>query len=376
MSAAFTYSPAGVDSITFACYSIGFWQPTLERFGFGVVQPQKAKAEEQGVVALAHGDVRLLLIDPTNRARGAEVDDFLVEHGDMQVLSVAVLVDDAVKAQRELSMVVDCSSVESGEDAFGEAKRFRLTLPGPSTVTWLLVERPRQRLPSADSWKSRGVDHFAIAVPDLAQWEDVYHALGFETIYVPKEEIAGEHSGMKTVAVQRGGWVVALVAGVDKALPSQVSTYVRTHGQHAIQHAAIRFDNLREALRELMDRGVQFRLRRMRPDSTVPVVIDDVMHEGKDHSGPLLQCFTKPLARRPNPKDPAVSEAGFFFELIQRISAAKKESATAQAFHDPTVIGLYRSIEYEEIDQDSGLVFADIGGYRFSEWLADTLSRT
>ena len=32
--------------------------------------------------------------------------------------------------------------------------------------------------------------------------------------------------------------------------------------------------------------------------TTVPLTLDDVLHEGKDHSGPLLQCFTKPLARR------------------------------------------------------------------------------
>lgn len=375
MSATLTYNPLGADSVTFVCYDVRFWQRTLKRFGFETIAPpDRGAVDHQGIVAMAHGDVNVVLADPTSRERGPEITRSLVDHGDMQVSSAAILVDDGDRARRELSTLVDCSPLETVEDPLGRAKRFRVRLPYQSTVTWEIVERLERRpLPSGDSrWKSRAVDHFAIAVADLSQWESAYHSLGFETIYVPGKEIGGEHSAMKTAAVQRGGWVVALVEGVDRKLPSQVSTYARVHGDHAIQHAAIRFDNLRETLRELLARGVQLRLRRVRQDPAAPLAIEDVLHEGRDHSGPLLQCFTKPLARRPNPNNPELHEAGFFFELIQRIAPAKKavSEGDEQPFHDPTVIGLYRSIESEEIDKDSGLLFADMGDYRFSEWLA------
>ena len=371
MGAALTYSPLGIDAITFACYDVRFWEPALRRLGFETIPSDREAAAQQGSVAMAHGDVRAVLVDPTTG--GAETSRFLVEHGDMQVLSTGILVEDVAQARQDLSTVVECSPVETVEDPLGGARRFRIVLPYPSTVTWQVVERLGGRPVAATDaqWKARAVDHFAIAVADLSQWEALYHSLGFETIYVPKSEIAGEHSAMKTVAVQRGGWVVALVEGVDREQPSQVSTYVRAHADHAIQHAAVRFDDLRATLRELLARGVQCRLQRLRQDPNAPAAIEDILHEGRDHSGPLLQCFTKPLARRPDLSNPEVYEGGFFFELIQRIAPVHKAGREGQAFHDPTVIGLYRSIEYEELARDSGLIFSDMGDYRFPEWLAN-----
>lgn len=372
MGAALTYQPLGTDSITVACYDVRFWQQTLRRLGFETIAPPPGRGVAQdGMVALAHGDLNVLLIDPTHRDYGPDVAQFLALHGDMQVFRASVLVQDAARARQELATVTTCSPLETVEDPLGPARRFRLVLPQEGVLTWELVERtgPRHVLATDSWWKTRGVDHYAIGVTDLAPWERLYHSLGFETIYVPREEIAGEHSAMKTVAVQRGRWVVALVAGVDRTQPSQVTTYVKTHGNHAVQHAAVLFDDLRATLKELLARGVQFRLRRVRRDSTVPLAIDDIMHEGKDHSGPLLQCFTKPLARRPDPQNPAVYQAGFFFELIQRVASPQRAGEKEQAFHDPTVIGLYRAIEYEELEKDSGLIFADMRGRGFSAWL-------
>lgn len=364
MAARDVYNPIGVDSITFACYDTGFWQRILSRFGFEHVSPQG-----RGRALMAHGGVVAALIDPSHPQHGEQVRQFITEHGDMQVLAVAIRVDDAERARREISAALECSPLERTEDGRGAARTFALT-GTPGTVRWEIVEREgRASVASGDSWKARAVDHFAIAVFDLDRWERLYHDLGFETIYVPGEEIAGGHSAMKTVAVQRGGWTVALVEGVDRDMPSQVSTYARSHGDHAIQHAAIRFDDLRATLHELLALGVQFRLRRLR-DPSAPLQLDDIMHAGKDHSGPLLQCFTKPLARRPDPRDPSAELAGFFFELIQRIPSEKKAAPGEQAFHDPTVIGLYRSIENEELEGDTELVFRDIGDYRFREWLA------
>ncbi|MBI4337606.1 MAG: VOC family protein [Chloroflexi bacterium] len=369
MSAPLTYHPLGIDSVTFACQEVGFWQRTLARLGFQAVDPARRGADGQGTAAMTYGGLRVLLVDPTSTEHGPEVRRFLAEHGDMQLFSATILVTDAAKAWQELAGRVRCTPLKTILDPLGRARTFRLALPLQSTVSWGLAERLDGR-PIATTpapWQCRGVDHFAIAVRDLAPWRELYQGLGFETIYVPKKEILGEYSAMKTVALQRGGWVVALVEGVSRERPSQVSTYVGAHGDHAVQHIAIRFDDLRATLAELMGRGVQFRLRRVRQVSSAPIVVEDIMHEGKDHSGPLLQCFTKPLARRRSQIDPTAYQAGFFFELIQRMALPAKATAEEQAFHDPTVIGLYRSIEHEEVEQDSGLVFADMEGYPFTK---------
>src|SRR5438132_2307735 len=101
---------------------------------------------------------------------------------------------------------------------------------------------------------------------------------------------------------------------------------------------------------------VNLRSRRRRSDARATMTLEDVLHEGKDHSGPLLQCFTKPLASRPSKGDGASAEGGVFFELIQRLAQARKVEDGEQAFSDPTVIGLYRSIELEEIGKDAGAI--------------------
>lgn len=366
MASSLAYNPLGTDSVAFACHDVRFWEGILARFGFERVSSASRRAQREGLVAMAHGGLRALLVDPKNKEHGAQVGKFLADHGNMQVFSASILVDDAAKAREELSRVVGCSPVQTVEDPLGTTKGFRLRLHLDSASTWEVVERVEDKAqpPSPEPWRSLGVDHFAIAVRKLQEWVELYQSIGFETIYIPKDEIVGDHSGMRTAALQRGSWVVALVEGVDKELPSQVSTYWKTHGDHAIQHAAIRFRDLRSTLQELMGRGAQFRVRRVRPDPGAPLVIEDIMHEGRDHSGPLLQCFTKPLARRGDPKDPRSTQAGFFFELIQRV-AAPARGAEAQAFHDPTVIGLYRSIEQEELAKDSGLIFADMERYPF-----------
>jgi hypothetical protein len=72
--------------------------------------------------------------------------------------------------------------------------------------------------------------------------------------------------------------------------------------------------------------------------------------------------------------DPSMSQSGFFFELIQRVSEARKaEALEKQAFDDRTVIGLFNSIEREQVENDTALVFPDecMRNYRFQEWLAE-----
>jgi 4-hydroxyphenylpyruvate dioxygenase len=375
------FTPLGVDHIVFACYDRHFWQRVFERFGFKTVHSAMTKSDR--VVPMVHGNVRILLVDPDSTflydAR-EKITRFLLDHGDMQVFASAISVDDIKGAIAELT-----NRGQKIEDTFVTYDKFEwnlraihgftLHLPFASAVTWQLVERVQKAQAHSLYLKSQGVDHFAIGVQNLKQWEDFYHSLGFETIYAPPHDrIKGEYSGMKTVAMQRDGWVVALVEGVDSNdLPSQVTTYVKAHGDHAIQHAAIGFSDLYATFEELRKRQVQFRLRRAKnPGANLEA--NDVIHVGEDHSGPLFQCFTKPWARRGGEDDPNMSQSGFFFELIQRISTARKaEALESQAFDDRTVIGLFNSIEREQVENDTTLVFPDerMENYRFQGWLAE-----
>jgi 4-hydroxyphenylpyruvate dioxygenase-like putative hemolysin len=375
------FTPLGVDHIVFACYDRHFWQRVFERFGFVAVENEIT--EEACIVAMMHGDVRIVLVDPEIRtAESKNIETFIRTHGDMQVMSASILVDDVFAAGREFEerglLKEDGDLVFLQDDPFGISEGFLvgITVPLPhlSTVTWNLIQRfDRNFMSPFDSWKSRGVDHFAIGVDNLEDWQNFYLSLGFDTIYAPPhDKIKGEYSGMKTVAMQRGGWVVALVEGVDSNdLLSQVSTYVKAHGDHAIQHAAIGFSDLYATFEELKKRRVQFRLRRAKQEDT-DLEPNDVIHVGEDHSGPLFQCFTKPWARRVDREDPSMSQSGFFFEAIQRVSEARKAEALAkQAFDDRTVIGLFNSIEREQVENDRALVFpsACMREYRFQEWL-------
>lgn len=298
----------------------------------------------------------------------------MTTHGDLQIYCVSIEVDSLRAAEEELRMRgLHYTAIPFPvRDEFGSHTcMFISKFSRNVTFGWWLIERKESKDKALDkgSLKSKGLDHFAIGVRDFKKGTALYHSLGLEIIYKPKKEIAGDYSGMKTVALRRGNWVVALVEGVNKERASQVSTYVNAYGDHAIQHAAIQFDNLPLTVGEFDKCGVQFRLRRQKLEGK-----DDFTHiinEGEDHSRPLLQCFTKPWAYRQCLNDPASHKGGFFFELIQRGESTKKEKTGAQAFDDRTVISLYNSIELEEIENDTKRIFSDkiMQGYGFVEWL-------
>ena len=351
------FDPIGVDYITFACLNRNYWADKLSRLGFVRVSSAYPDNERKGM-PMRLGELRILLVDP--ETHGKQISYFVGIRGSMQVLSVDIKIDSYLGALSELRAkgIGHESMLKDGvDDPFGKAWKIRLSTPSESAFSWVLSERIKH----ADSYNghdealvSTGVDHFAVAVNDLGMWQDFYHGLGFKTIYVPKQEIKGKYSGMDTVAVQRGGWTIALVQGIDMDRPSQVSIYVRAHGDHSIQHAAVGFDDLKGAVSRLMNQGAQFRLRRIRENPDAPAVLDDVLHEGEDHSGKLLQCFTKPLKKRLIRGGFA---GGFFFELIQRLRKSERPKKSGKAaFDDGTVIGLYESIEIEEEKDDRTLI--------------------
>ena len=372
-----------IDHMIFACYDRRFWRKQLERFGFTPLYPAMPassyayEVDRYWGTAMTFGGVKILLVDQENSAyRKGLIRDLLLKSGDMHMFSAAVLVDRIWTASREWSKEGlnphPLGDVEG--HPFKVAGGFTLDFPYPSPFFWQFVSKRHDECRSLSndiSWQPVGVDHFAVAVDNLTRWIAEYQAMGFKIIYEP-EEIRGEYSGMKTVALRRDGVVVALVEGVDGVQPSQVSTYRRAHGDHSVQHAALLFKDLPLSVREFLRRGVRFRFRKSGFDPFRPD-LDCIIHQGCDYSGSLLQAFTKPLARRGPTAEVGPGarkfKGGFFWEVNQRGVSVVQETS-GELFYDPTVIGLYRSIELEEMQDDASLLFPEslTEGYRFDEW--------
>ena len=354
------FTPLGIDHLTIACDDNTLWSQTLGRLGFDRVKAKPDKshpfdAEDYDAyfgIAMALNHTRIFLADPhTKRFAKDSIKQFLRDHGNMQVVEVGIRIDSIRKAREECrdnKKILLIPQLYYG-DTFGDCVAVRFNFSPLSSFVSTFVER-RETF-------CAGIDHIAIAVEHLDRWMKHYQSYwGFEIIYSPhgQEEglIKGEKSAMKTFALRRGGWTVALVEGVDRERTSQVTTYRKTHGNHSVQHAALIFNDLENTATSWLTKGVRFRLSGILSSPSERLTIDHILHRGEDYGGPLLQCFTKPFAR-------IKGKGGFFFELIERISSEKKQE-DKQAFHDPTVIGLFESIEREEMAGDTGLILSPV----------------
>lgn len=342
------FTPLGIDHLVIACNDNVFWSSQLERLGFmRVYAKTRNEYDEFFGIGLQLGNVSIFLVDPkTQRFEKGCIKTFL-GRGNMQVVEVGIRVDSIRKAneecvKRNLSPLI----LESYfGDTFGDCVAAPFRFPTLSSFQYKFVERWKPFCP--------GVDHIAIAVDYLERWMDYYKFWGFEVVYTPqgKEEglIEGKKSAMKTYALRRGGWTVALVEGVDKKRISQITTYLKIYGDHSVHHAALLFTDLQQKVKSYLQSGVQFRLSRVPSSPTDSITTQHVLHCGEDYGGSLLQCFTKPFARKQG-------KGGFFFELIERLGEESK--AGKQAFHGPTVLGLFESIEREDTARDRGLIFS------------------
>lgn len=349
------FTPLGIDHLTIACNDNAVWSRVLERFGFIRIGIEQRELNPFDVneysayfgIAMALGNTRIFLVDPsTKRFAERYLKTFLSEHGNMQVVEAGIRVDSIRKAHEELTQK-GLSFIPQffHGDTFGDCMSARLSFFSSSSLRWKLVERT--------NGPPMGIDHLAIAVKNLDNWVRFYQSLGFEIVYTPygrkKGLIKGKESAMRTFALRRGEWTVALVEGVDRKQTSQVTTYIKTHGDHSAHHAALLFNDLESAVKSFLAKGVQFRLSRVLSSPSESLAAHHILHRGEDHGGSLLQCFTKPFDRKEG-------KGGFFFELIERLSSGKKRE-DKQAFHDPTVIGLFESIEREDTLGDIGCMF-------------------
>lgn len=101
-----------------------------------------------------------------------------------------------------------------------------------------------------------GIDHIAIAVPDLEASLRFYEGvLGFEVL--DRRETRGESTGMQSAVVRLGGSTIVLVQGTEP--DSQVTRFVREHGA-GVQHIALEVRDLDAAVEALEARGTRFEM--------------------------------------------------------------------------------------------------------------------
>lgn len=108
--------------------------------------------------------------------------------------------------------------------------------------------------PSALAKHALGIDHLAIAVPDLeASISWFTNVLGFSLKERRKTE--GVASGMISAVMEAGPLTIVLLQGTSAQ--SQVSMFVEQYGP-GVQHVAIRMANIEGAVQELQAAGLDF----------------------------------------------------------------------------------------------------------------------
>lgn len=147
------------------------------------------------------------------------------------------------------------------------------------------------------------VDHITYAVErgTIERWADFHLALGGGELVSQSDDVDPDSpsSSMKLYCIRYCDFGVALVEGIDRADESQVTTFVRRHGDHSTQHVAYAVDDLDGFIEHLDALGVRLRGE---------VVV------GEDAFGPIRQVFTKGFTKG----DPAASS---FLEFVERPQA-------------------------------------------------------
>jgi methylmalonyl-CoA/ethylmalonyl-CoA epimerase len=158
----------------------------------------------------------------------------------------------------------------------------------------------KQVYPSALAKYALGIDHLAIAVPDLETSISWFtNALGFSLKERRKTE--GASTGMISAVLEAGALTIVLLQGTSPQ--SQVSQFVERYGP-GVQHVAIRMENIDDAVQEFEAAGLEFDTSLIR--------------------GPgLKQIFTR--------RDEG---SGLMIELIERKSEGFSDQNVSQLFEE------------------------------------------
>lgn len=149
------------------------------------------------------------------------------------------------------------------------------------------------------SWFKK-VDHitYAVAGGTIERWADFHLRLGRGELVRRCDDVDPDSnvSSMKLWCIRYADFGVALVEGIDRDRESQVTSFVRSRGDHSTQHVAYAVDDLDAFIGHLRELGVRMR--------------GDVVAR-EDAFGPVRQVFTKGFTKG----DPAESS---FLEFVER----------------------------------------------------------
>lgn len=96
-----------------------------------------------------------------------------------------------------------------------------------------------------------GIDHIAIAVPDLEAAVD-WHVAAFGFVQVERHVTRGKHSGMLSAILNAGAVTIVLLQGTENE--SQISRFLNVSGP-GIHHIAYAVADLDEAIRTVLEAG-------------------------------------------------------------------------------------------------------------------------
>ncbi len=318
-------NPMGTDGFEFVEYAA----PDPEALGRLFVEmgfARVARHRSKQVTLYQQGDIHFVI----NAEPGSFGQSFARVHGP-SICAIALRVRDAAFAYRR--------SVELG--AWGVEPRpgpMELAIPaikGVGDSLIYLVDRygPRGSIYDVDFVQLEGaerrhagvglthVDHLTHNVHRgrLAEWAEFYERLfGFREIRY--FDIEGEHTGLKSRAMQSPCGKIRIPINESSDERSQIQEYLEAYHGEGIQHVALGTDDIYAAVEGLRARGVRFLAAQdgyyEKLDRRVPGHGEDLERLRRNHllidgapelgQGLLLQIFTETVI------------GPIFFEIIQR----------------------------------------------------------
>ncbi|MBI2066528.1 MAG: hypothetical protein HYT77_00750 [Deltaproteobacteria bacterium] len=104
------------------------------------------------------------------------------------------------------------------------------------------------------SWLKK-VDHVTYAVKDIKKWAWYHLEVEGGRLINRIDDVMPDNpdSSMKLWCIDYGDFGVALVEGIDRRKESQVTAFVRKHGDHSVQHVAYDTEGLDVFLKRLSE---------------------------------------------------------------------------------------------------------------------------
>lgn len=181
-----------------------------------------------------------------------------------------------------------------------------------------------------ENWQWLSVDHITYAVRDIESWRAVYvDCFGFREIHHTPDAAPHGSSSMELYGLELGTSRIALVSPINRSSISHVEHFLRTHGDHSVQHVAYGIQGLEAFVSEIKGRGFCF--------------LGDIKCR-IDSFGHIKQIFAKRFDASMTPAQ------GTFYEFVER--PAQTEISFGDFFSSVTAEKLYEDVEKDVADDD------------------------